>query len=71
MTRDPNRIKPILEQLETLWLKHPEMRLGQLISNFAIEPKKWASKEDSDVYLALCNANHVPPKEFEGFVEDY
>ena len=31
--RDPNRIKPILERLEKQWLKVPDWRLGQLISN--------------------------------------
>ena len=29
--RDPKRIKPILEALETIWTAYPDMRLGQLI----------------------------------------
>lgn len=29
--RDINRIKPLLESLETLWLQHPDLRFGQLI----------------------------------------
>lgn len=31
--RDPARIRPLLDELEKLWLKHPDMRLGQLIVN--------------------------------------
>ena len=29
--RDPNRIKPFLENLEKLWLRYPDYRFGQLI----------------------------------------
>ena len=31
--RDPNRIKPLLKQIETYWRNHPDLRLSQLISN--------------------------------------
>lgn len=31
--RDPKRIPIILKQLEDLWMKHPDLRLGQLILN--------------------------------------
>jgi len=31
--RDPNRIPRICEKLERVWRKHPDWRLGQLISN--------------------------------------
>jgi hypothetical protein len=31
--RDPDRIKPLLKQIETYWLRHPDLRLGQLVSN--------------------------------------
>lgn len=30
--RNPDRIEPILNELKTLWLKHPDLRLGQIIS---------------------------------------
>jgi hypothetical protein len=30
--RNPDRIEPILNELKTLWLKYPDLRLGQLIS---------------------------------------
>ncbi len=31
--RDPNRIPDILKRIETVWTKHPDLRLGQLIEN--------------------------------------
>lgn len=29
--RDVNRIKPIMEKLEELWIENPDLRLAQLI----------------------------------------
>ena len=29
--RDPNRIPEILKELEKIWSKYPDLRLGQLI----------------------------------------
>jgi uncharacterized protein YihD (DUF1040 family) len=34
-TRDPERINIILEHLKEIWMKYPDLRLGQLISNIA------------------------------------
>lgn len=31
--RDAARIEPIIERLKSLWLKHPDLRLGQIIVN--------------------------------------
>lgn len=31
--RDPERIPEILNRLRTVWEKHPDLRLGQLIEN--------------------------------------
>ena len=31
--RDINRIRPFLDELEQMWLKVPDWRFGQLISN--------------------------------------
>lgn len=31
--RDPNRIKPLLKQIEAYWTKYPDLRLAQIISN--------------------------------------
>lgn len=35
--RDPNRIEPTLELLWKVWLKDPDLRLGQIIVN-AVRP---------------------------------
>lgn len=32
--RDITRIPIILKKLEEIWVKHPDLRLGQLIENF-------------------------------------
>ena len=29
--RNPDRIEPILNELKNLWLKYPDLRLGQLV----------------------------------------
>ena len=31
--RDPNRIPQILQEIQEVWEKHPDLRLGQLIGN--------------------------------------
>lgn len=31
--RDPKRINKVLELLRTYWLSHPDLRLGQIVSN--------------------------------------
>ena len=36
MPRDPARIKRMIKKLEAAWLKRPDQRLGQLVSNLAI-----------------------------------
>lgn len=33
--RDPNRIKPFLEEIEKLWAKNPDWRFGQLVKNIS------------------------------------
>ena len=37
--RDPRRIERMVLQLQEIWEKHPDMRLGQLIVN-AVRPKE-------------------------------
>lgn len=32
--RDPNRIPEICAALEAAWMKHPDQRFGQFMSNF-------------------------------------
>ena len=31
--RDPNRIEPIIKEIEDFWKKNPDLRLGQIIAN--------------------------------------
>jgi hypothetical protein len=31
--RDPKRIPKVLKEIEKIWKKHPDLRLGQLIGN--------------------------------------
>jgi uncharacterized protein YihD (DUF1040 family) len=33
--RDKNRIKPLLELIESIWEQYPDLRLGQLMTNAA------------------------------------
>lgn len=33
--RNPDRIEPMLKQLELYWKANPDLRLGQIISNMA------------------------------------
>lgn len=35
--RDPKRIPKILKELQEIWEKNPDLRLGQLISNASID----------------------------------
>jgi uncharacterized protein YihD (DUF1040 family) len=34
--RDPERIRPMLDQLEEFWKEHPDFRLGQLFMAVAM-----------------------------------
>ena len=38
--RDPERIRPFLETLEKCWMRVPDWRFGQLISNFQLQVNK-------------------------------
>jgi uncharacterized protein YihD (DUF1040 family) len=35
MTRHPDRINDVLDELEEYWRQHPQLRLGQIIENMA------------------------------------
>jgi len=43
--RNINRIPIIIKRFEELWLKHPDLRLGQLILN-VVNPHSLYGKED-------------------------
>ena len=52
--RDLDRVKVIIEHLQKLWEAYPDMRFGQLIENFVVEPKYLWFQED-DVTLRLLD----------------
>nr|DAF55325.1 MAG TPA: Protein of unknown function (DUF1040) [Siphoviridae sp. ctZHD14] len=35
--RDPERISKILDDIEEIWLHYPDMRFGQLVTNFVVQ----------------------------------
>jgi hypothetical protein len=35
--RDVNRIRPLMERLIAAWERHPDLRLGQIVSNASPE----------------------------------
>lgn len=45
--RDPNRIEPIMAELTEMWKKHPDMRLGQFLSNIIGEAYMLNGKRDT------------------------
>ncbi len=47
--RDPKRIKPFLELVETLWLQHPDLRFFQLLHmiKLQIPPVPFYLEEDA------------------------
>ena len=63
--RDINRIKPVLKELENLWLENPDFRLGQLIMGITktevINPKLFYM-EDDEFLIKL--------KEFKNLFDD-
>lgn len=57
-SRDPERIKPMLEKLEEAWSLYPDMRLGQLIAVCASCDNIFGI-EDEDLYKRIqmyCDA---------------
>lgn len=58
--RDPKRIKIILAELEKYWIKHPELRLGQIVHNMICHEGGCVDTfyaEDSLIYHFLQIAN--------------
>lgn len=53
MARNPKRIAEVLDLIEAIWKKHPDLRLGQLILGCAIEPDLFYL-EDDELYKRLC-----------------
>lgn len=49
--RDINRIDLILDRLKTLWKKHPDLRLGQLILNVLQDPALYYVEDEQLIDL--------------------
>lgn len=60
MTRDPERIDEILDELEEYWKDNPDLRLGQIISNLSKERRGDSDPfymEDGNVLRELKRKN--------------
>lgn len=53
--RDINRIHPLLENIEAIWAKHPDLRLGQLLSCAIPEGKDIFYVEDDELLKLLVD----------------
>jgi hypothetical protein len=63
--RDINRIKPVLKELENLWLENPDFRIGQLIMGITkteVTNPKLFYMEDDEFLIKL--------KEFKNLFEE-
>ncbi len=54
--RDPSRIPQVMHSLKALWIKNPDMRLGQLIGNIL-------SMKDPDRHELFLNLFHMEDDE--------
>jgi len=54
--RDPIRQKELLDLIEAIWTKYPDLRLGQLLSNrmILLEGTDLFYLEDNELYKKLC-----------------
>lgn len=57
--RDINRIDLILDRLKTLWKKHPDLRLGQLILNVLQDPALYYVEDEELVELLEKFYNNI------------
>lgn len=49
--RDPKRIPKILKEIEEVWKKYPDYRLGQLIGNIIRDPAFYYIEDEDFVKL--------------------
>jgi len=62
--RDPERIKPMLDMVRTVWRRDPDLRLAQLIMNCGAEGEDLYYVEDEELFRRLDKAyriNHLEP----------
>lgn len=68
--RHPDRIPAVLSELERIWKRHPDWRLGQLVSNLAdwAEESVWDIEEDTlirEIQTHLSNLERIERGEIE------
>lgn len=59
--RDSRRIKIILREIEKIWEKYPDMRLGQLITNAVDGPVLYYTEDDD--LVEFLNLFYQPKEE--------
>ncbi|MBI6874654.1 hypothetical protein [Clostridium aciditolerans] len=69
--RDKNRIRPLLNKLENLWDKYPDLRFGQLISLITSEIKmpNLLLAEEADWEKAIEKVTHKTNKNTQSNIE--
>ena len=63
--RDINRIHPLMENIEAIWKKHPDMRLGQLLSCVVPDGRDIFYVEDDELLQLLADFEERLQKERE------
>ena len=67
--RDINRIQPLLEKIESIWIKHPDLRLGQLISCAVNDSEDIFYIEDDKLLEGLDKfENKLKEKKYNGLI---
>ena len=67
--RDPKRIPKILKEIEKIWEKCPDMRLGQLIANVLDSPNLYYTEDDDLVkYMEFF---YAPDEARIRFIKNY
>lgn len=72
--RDPDRIPLVLRELERIWQRHPDWRLGQLLSNLAAwaEEDVWDIEEDvlvREINTHLSNLERIERGEIDALIQ--
>ena len=66
--RNPNRIPEILKELEKIWSKYPDLRLGQLIIDLSYVKRRNSGLNRENVIYYEEDENFLEfLKSFEGF----
>ena len=71
--RDPKRIREILDKIEEIWIKEPDLRLMQLLTNVLYNANKEGKKEykiEDIVMLGGFDETNRPDVKFLQFLYD-